>query len=56
MLRATNRRDIAGLTRINSRGRAISAFFFSGLIQGLLLIAAGGAIKKLGADAGDKLR
>jgi len=50
MLRAASRGDIAVLKRLNSDGWAIVALIFSGLVQGLLLLGASGAIKTLDSE------
>ncbi len=52
MLSAAGRGDVAALKQLNSVGWAIVAIIFSGLVQGLLLLGASGAIKSLDSELG----
>ncbi len=52
MLSAASKGDIVTLKQLNSDGWAIVAIIFSGLVQGLLLLGAGGVIKSLDSELG----
>ncbi len=52
MLNAAGRGDVAALKQLNSVGWAIVAIIFRGLVQGLLLLGASGAIKSLDSELG----